>query len=64
MKLIVERDENGDIHCYREQEKHFKRVEKDRATESTKLDPKLLDNGCNLHMAMGNSTYFVFDVKK
>jgi hypothetical protein len=58
MKLIIQVDKDGSKFAYFESEAHHKRVEKQRGGE--RLDPKLLDNECDLSAYRG---YFVIDVK-
>lgn len=59
MKLIVEQ-KNGSVFVYRESEKQYREIEPERGTPQ--LDPKLLDNDCNI-CDLGDF-HMVFNLKR
>ncbi len=61
MKLIIEKDGDG-LFAYRESEKQFKTVDKDRQSRLTRVNVKTLDEECDLDQ-MENRTYIVVDIK-
>ena len=64
MKLIIEKWQDGAIYASRETKKHHKVCQKERKQRGfTKLEPKVLDDECNLSNLQSNS-YIVFEIKK
>jgi hypothetical protein len=63
MKLIVEKVD-GQIHVYREDEKHFNKAQHQRLVDkSIRIDPSSLDGECNLDTYPDNDFHIVFDLK-
>jgi len=60
MKLIIERDNYGDFYIYRETEKHFKRVEKQRANLQ-QCETSIIDHEC-FNANMPENSYMVFQL--
>lgn len=60
MKLIVERLD-GAVYVYRETETHFYKMQDSRTT--TRLDPVILDNECDISHIDGDF-HMVFDLAK
>jgi hypothetical protein len=61
MKLVIQ-NIDGTYYAYREKERHYAKVAKKRG--GVRLDPRMLDEECNLHETLPPGTYMVFDIKR
>lgn len=61
MKLIIERL-GEEFFAYREQENHFKQVEKFRKTRGKRKRPEVLDEECSLSMVLDDEDYIVVEI--
>jgi hypothetical protein len=62
MKLVIEKDHDGAIFVYKEDEKHHKKVEPSRASRMKRLAVDQLANECGL-AHYPNGVYFVINIK-
>lgn len=63
MKLVLEK-RDGEVYCYRESEKHHRKVERSRLiAKLTRIHPVSLDGECNLDH-YGDNWYMVFELKE
>ena len=58
MRLIIERTEFG-VYAYRETERHHARVEPDRTDAGRRVPVTVLDDECNLELALKANEYIV-----
>lgn len=65
MKLVIEKDEFGDVHAMHESEINHKIVNKDRKKQGwIKINRRALDYECNLEFRLENKQYMVFNLKR
>ena len=62
MRLIIEKGNDGSMYIYRESEKHYRRVERQRANLK-RVGKDVIDQECNMTNFPYNS-YMVFHLKK
>lgn len=61
MKLIIERDKDGEFYIYRESEKHHAITEPQRANEMQRCDTSITDYEC-YNGNMPENTYLVYEL--